>query len=284
MPTKMKKIVSASRRTDLPRFYYDWLQTVLQNGEAQVINPRFKEKIYTVDLRPESVHSLVLWSKDFQNVLDNPGYTENYNLYFQYTINNYSRVLEPYVPDYRTTIKTLAGLLKKYRPEQFTIRFDPLILSNLGEKDPTPDKPGRARLMAFTNLCRDLNSLGMRNSRVTTSHVCLYPHVKKRLIASGIDMIILDEPKQLMFIQQMVEIAAKYSLTLFACANPVLEKVAGIQPGRCIDGQLLEQLFGGKVTRAGDSGQRLACGCSKSSDIGSYDKKCRFDCIYCYSK
>lgn len=280
----MKKIVSASRRTDLPRFHYEWLQTVLKKGEAQIVNPRFKDKTYMVDLNPESVHSLVLWSKDFKNVLADPGYTENYNLYFQYTINNYSAVLEPNVPEYRMSVRTLAGLLKKYRPEQFNIRFDPLIISTLGEKDPTPEKPGRARLSAFANLCRDLNSLGMNNSRVTTSHVCLYPHVKKRLMDSGLDMIILDEQKQMMFIERMVEIAAQYSLTLYSCASPVLEKVPGVQPGRCIDGQLLEQLFGGKVSRARDSGQRQACGCCKSVDIGSYDKECRFNCIYCYKQ
>ena len=105
---------------------------------------------------PEDIHSIVLWSKNFYNVLKNPKYLNDYNLFFQYTITHYNKNFEPYVPNYEDTLKTLDGLMKKYRPEQFNIRFDPIIISTMGEVNPTPHKPGLARLQAFEQLCKDL--------------------------------------------------------------------------------------------------------------------------------
>ncbi|WP_425059308.1 hypothetical protein SCACP_39920 [Sporomusa carbonis] len=279
----MKKIISASRRTDIPKFHYDWLQQVLRNGEAAVANPRFRDRVYRVDVRPEAVHTLVLWSKDFSNVLKAPMNLENYNLYFQYTINNYSQVLEPNVPEYSYSIRILEGLLQRYDPVQFNIRFDPVILANCGEPWPGGGHPETARLNAFERLCRDLRSLGMNDCRLTTSYIALYPHVKRRLDNAGIHVLMPDDSRVISLFEQFVGIAEKYDLRVFSCASPLLEKVCGLTKGACIDGALLEQIFGGKVSKAKDAGQRKACGCHRSSDLGDYLKQCNFNCLYCYS-
>lgn len=282
MKEKMKTVLSASRRTDLPRFYYEWLQQALKKGDVELANPRFQDRTYRVDLKPEKVHSIVLWSKDFHKVAEEPGYLSQYNLYFQYTVNHYSRRLEPNVPEFNETIRTLERLLKNYRPEQFNIRFDPVILSTVGEVEPTPEKPGKARLEAFEKLCRSMKSLGMQGCRLTTSYLCYYPHVQKRMQELEGDIVKLSEDRQRLFFERMVEIADKYGLPLYSCASPVLMQVPGMKKGSCIDGQLLEQLFGGKVSRAADAGQRKHCGCSRSREIGEY-KPCGHGCIYCYS-
>lgn len=284
---KVKTIISASRRTDIPAFYYDWLQESLKNGNAEVPNPMFPSQVYSVDLRPENVHSIVLWSKDFSNVAINPGLLDNYNLYFQYTINNYSRLLEPNVPEYKAAIHTLELLLKRYSPTCFNIRFDPIIISTKGETEPDYDVPERARLKAFEALCRDLKALGMEGGRITTSYVSLYKHVKTRLKKSGLDYKDLSQGEELKFFSSMAGIADKYDLTIYSCACPVLENVHGIRKGCCIDGELLEGLFGGRVRKSKDKGQREECGCSYSRDIGIYreDKSgmvCRHGCVYCY--
>lgn len=284
---RVKTIISASRRTDIPAFYYDWLQESLKKGSAEVPNPMFPRKVYSVDLRPENVHSIVLWSKNFFNVAQNPGLLENYNLYFQYTINSYSRLLEPNVPEYKDTIHTLELLLKRYNPKCFNIRFDPVIISTKGEIYPDHDVPEKARLKAFEALCRDLKSLGMEECRVTTSYVSLYGHVKSRLKRSRLDFKDLNQDEEILFFSRMAEIADTYNLSLYSCACPVLEKVPGIRRGSCIDGALLEDLFGGKVKKSKDKGQRDECGCSYSRDIGIYkeDKNgmvCRHGCVYCY--
>lgn len=281
---KQKNIISISRRGDIPTFQYDWLQDCLKKKHVILKNPMFPEKKSRIDLSPENIHSLVLWSKNFKNVLDRPELLDLYNLYFQYTITNYSKFLEPNVPEYKESIKTLEGLLKRYRPEQFNIRFDPIIISiKKGEINPTPHKPGLARLNAFEQLCKDLNSLGLDNCRVTTSYLSSYGHVAKNIKQSGLDIVHLDDSLQKMFMERMVEIAQKYNRDIYACANPIFDGIEGVKIGKCIDGDLLTELFDGKCTRAKDGGQRVSCGCSKSIDIGDYNQKCFHKCIYCYS-
>lgn len=285
--SRTKTIISASRRTDMPSFFYDWLQEALAKGFVEIPNPMFPNKIYNVDLKPENVHSIVLWSKNFRNVLENPRHLEDYNIYFQYTINNYSKFLEPNAPEYKETVSILEGLLEKFKPEQFNIRFDPVVISTKGEVNPTPYMPEKARITAFERLCRDLKILGMENCRLTTSYLSMYGHVKNKIGRSGLDIINFDEDKQISFFTQMVEIAHKYGFSLYSCASPILEKVKGINRGHCIDGELLEKLFGGKVKKSKDSGQREACGCTYSREIGVYSKsvngmKCLHGCKYCY--
>lgn len=279
---KQKSIISASRRTDLPAFYYDWLQDALRAGQVVTPNPLYPEKQSTVDLNPENVHALVLWSKNFKKVLEEPGELSNYNLYFQYTITHYSSFLEPKVPSYFEQLKTLEGLLKTYRPEQFNIRFDPIIISTKGEIFPTPHKPGLARLLAFEQLCSDLKKLGMENCRVTTSYLSLYGSVQKELEKIDLDLIHLNEKQQRVFMERMVDIASRYDREIYTCANPIFEGIPGVQKGRCIDGDLLNHLFPTSCTRAKDQGQRKACGCAKSKDIGGY-LPCLHQCRYCYA-
>lgn len=282
MPAEKKKIISASRRTDIPGCYYDWLQQVLKAGEVSIANPRFREKVYRIDLHPEKVHSLVLWSKDFRNVLARPGHLDNYNLYFQYTINNYPACLEPNVPDYLQTMRVLEGLLKKYRPEQFNIRFDPVIVQKHGQGSEA--KPGEERLKAFERLCLDLGALGMNRCRITTSYLALYPHVKRRMSEPGLEPVALRDKQIIDLFEQLAAIGKKSGFALYSCASPLLETARGLRKGACIDGQLLEEIFGGKVSKAKDTGQRKSCGCHRSSDIGDYLKKCRFHCVYCYGR
>ncbi len=64
----MKTVVSASRRTDLVAFYPRWLAEALERGSVEVLGPRGRMR--TIDLRPESVHTVVLWSKDFSNLIE----------------------------------------------------------------------------------------------------------------------------------------------------------------------------------------------------------------------
>lgn len=287
MVQKNKTIISASRRTDIPAFYYEWLQDCLKNKEVTVVNPMFEINTSVVDLTPENIHSIVLWSKDMSNVLRNPGYLQDYNLYFQYTITNYSKFLEPNVPEYKDTLKILEGLLKIYHPKQFNIRFDPIIISTKGENNPTYNKPGIARLNAFNRLLSDLKTLGMDDCRLTTSYISMYGHVSKKIERSNLDIIDLNDDLQKQFFMKMADIASKYNRYIYSCSNPILEGIEGFKKGHCIDGELLNELFSAsqsKATRAKDSSQRKECGCVRSKDIGNYKtQKCLFGCKYCYS-
>lgn len=278
----MKTIISASRRTDIPAFYYEWFQECLKNKEVTLNNPMYPEKQYTVDLKPENIHSIVLWSKDFKNVLNNPGYLKNYNLYFQYTITGYSKKVEPLVPSYEESLKTLESLLNIYPSKAFNIRFDPILICNEAEVHPTPENPFKARLNAFERLCKDLQELSMDDCRITVSYISLYKDTLQKLAKSGINIKNLSEKEQIQFMKEMVDIANSFNRKIYTCANDkFLNAGICVEKGHCIDGDILESLYG-KCTKANDSSQRLECGCVKSRDIGGY-LPCKHGCKYCYA-
>ncbi|HHW04151.1 MAG TPA: DUF1848 domain-containing protein [Thermoanaerobacterales bacterium] len=278
----MLEIISCSRRTDIPAFYYDWLQECLKNKYAVVKNP-YNKSSYMVDLSPEKVHSICLWSKSFANVLKDPGYLSLYNLYFQFTITGYSRLLEPHVVDTKAAVRQMEQLAQRYSPQQINWRFDPIILSIRGENEPTPDDYARARLKVFEYLCRDISSFGV--NRCTISFLSLYKKVEQRMKASNFAHLIPSQQQQIELVSQLVEIADKYGVTIYTCTSPIIEKVPGVKKGRCIDGAYLESLFGKRASRAKDAGQRKECGCTRSRDIGAYSgQSCRHGCLYCYAR
>jgi len=276
------EIISCSRRTDIPAFYYDWLQECLKNKYAVVKNP-YNKSTYMVDLSCEKVHSICLWSKSFANVLKDPKYLSLYNLYFQFTITGYSKFLEPNVIDTNEAVRQMEQLAQKYSPRQINWRFDPIIFSAEGEKEPTPDNFERARLKVFENLCKDISSFGV--NRCTISFLCLYKKVEQRMKKCNFTYFPPSQQKQIEFVSRLVEIADKYQVTIYTCSSPVIESVPGVKKGHCIDGAYLEELFGKRASRAKDSGQRKECGCTRSKDIGDYDNQsCRHGCVYCYAR
>ena len=103
--------------------------------------------------------------------------------------------------------------------------------------------------------------------------------------------------------------AEGWNLEMATCAEDVDYSQYGIKHNRCIDGELLERLFSedkgliyylhtGKFVEPDlfgeypplplkpknlkDKGQRDACGCIESKDIGAYNT-CSHFCVYCYA-
>jgi hypothetical protein len=71
-------------------------------------------------------------------------------------------------------------------------------------------------------------------------------------------------------------------MEIFSCAQEKDFSPFGVEAGRCIDPDLIERLFGLRVSRRKDPGQRPACRCVVSRDIGAYDT-CVYGCRYCYA-
>jgi hypothetical protein len=277
----MLEIISCSRRTDVPAFYYGWLQECLKNKYVMVKNP-YNQVDYGVDLAPEKVHSISLWSKSFANVIKDPAYLSNYDLYFQFTITGYGKLLEPYSITAGEAVGQMEKLAVKYSPAQINWRFDPIILGVYKGKDALHEIPESERLKTFENLSRDISSIGVK--KCTISFLQLYKKVERRMAASGILYRVPDEQEQIEIVRHMAEIADKYGITIYTCSSPIIEGVKGVKKGHCIDGAYLEELFGKKVSHAKDSGQRPGCGCTRSRDIGSYEgQRCGFGCRYCYA-
>ena len=57
-------IISASRRTDIPTYYSEWLFNRLKEGFVLVRNPMNIHQIGRINLSPDVVDGIVFWTKN----------------------------------------------------------------------------------------------------------------------------------------------------------------------------------------------------------------------------
>jgi hypothetical protein len=65
----MSRIISVSRRTDVPAFYGAWFMRRMAEGLAGWENSFGGQRYHLVSLRREDVHAFVFWSKNFRPFL-----------------------------------------------------------------------------------------------------------------------------------------------------------------------------------------------------------------------
>jgi DNA repair photolyase len=289
-------IISASRRTDIPACYPTWLMNRLRAGYCIVSNPFNPRQIRRVSLLRQDVDAIVFWTKNVRPLL--PSIDElisaGHRFMVQFTINPYPSILEPGLPplDHRIAdFKALGQLIGKSR---VIWRYDPIIISNQ-----TPFSYHRERFYA---LAKQLSSF---TERVVVSVVQLYRKTlrglmglrKRGLTPKGIRdrKPLFVRQRSLIFEQhaadsaEMSELlsffartANEYGLEIVSCASQCDLRLLGIAPGRCIDGELLTRLWGLAGPWKKDPGQRPACGCRLSVDIGATNT-CQNGCPYCYA-
>ncbi len=266
----MKQVISASRRTDMPGCYLDRLTDCLKRREALVPNP-YSGRINRVDLDPDSVHTLVLWSKNFGPFLENDRTFHDYRLYFLFTINDMS-TLEPNIPPLEDRLAQLRELALRYGAERVGWRFDPVVFTHDGPIM-IPD--------TFRRIAEIAVESGL--TRCIFSFLNLYGKVKAR--NNSLKLGIVDPPlsQKQDYASMLLELAGEIGIDLESCCEPEVD-VPGIAHSSCIDGVLLSRLVGEPASIVKDSGQRKDCRCTKSRDIGSYrDMPCPHGCRYCYA-
>lgn len=267
--------MSASRRTDLPRWYLPWLKKALGEEVATVLLPYGGRR--TVSLRPEDVHTLVLWSKDYSQLLADRGARALLSRYEQVvahvTVTGLGGTwLEPGVPALATALEQLPCLVELTgSPGRVVVRFDPIVhwweggdlRTNLGAAEPV----FRACRMA-----------GVRDVR--TSVATLYGKVLRR--GARWEDPCPEERRRVGL--ALKDLAQTYGIELSSCSDPSLEE-AGIPRAPCIDGRRLTALHPRreKASTRRDRGQRESCLCTESADIGSYTMPCPGGCLYCYA-
>ena len=270
----MKRIISASRRTDVPAFYGDWFMRRLRDGCVGVVNP-FGGKRYLVSLKPEEVSCFVFWSKDFTpfieplETLDRLGY----RFYFNYTLTALPTVFESHV-DKDAALKTLLYLSERYSPKRINWRFDPIISS-----DATNDA---FYLDEFQRLAARLAG---HVERCYFSFVSLYNKVKRNFQQmqehSGVHVTDPHVEAKIALADRLASIAEQYGIRMHSCCGEYLLSPS-IQNAHCIDGAVIQQLFSPAGFEPKDKPTRSECGCTESVDIGTYDT-CPHGCIYCYA-
>jgi len=257
-------IISASRRTDIPAFYSDWLINRLNAGYCLVKNPFNPAQIKRVSLLPEDVDGIVLWTKNAAPLLPKLSALDNYLYYFQYTITPYHLDVESGLADKKTVIipafLELANIIGAGR---MIWRYDPIII--------TPRYNYSYHITAFTKLC---GLFAGSCKKCVISFAIAYKSVAKNL--AGIGHAQLDAEDKFRLAENLLHIAKEHGITLCACCElPGLYEL-GVQPISCVDASL----FG--VDAPHDKNQRDGCNCAVSVDIGAYNS-CMNGCRYCYA-
>ncbi|MCL5282181.1 MAG: DUF1848 domain-containing protein [Planctomycetes bacterium] len=270
----MSRIISVSRRTDIPAFYGEWFVRRVQEGFAGVVAP-YGGKRYLVSLAPQDVDCFVFWSKDFTpfvphlDTLDRLGY----RFYFNYTLTALPAVFETNV-DKAAALKTLQYLGERYSPRHLNWRFDPIILSNITDAE--------FYLNHFERLAAQLAG---RVERCYFSFVTEYEKAKRNLLPlqadQGIRLLQPHREEKIALADRLAASADRYGIRMYSCCGDYLLGPR-IHKGHCIDGTIIEQLFFPQGFAHKTKPTRKECGCTESIDIGTYDT-CPHGCLYCYA-
>ena len=274
----MRQGISASRRTDIPMRYADWLADVIGIGFVDVPQP-YTGRIRRVSLLPEDVHTMVLWSKDFRPLLQGGGGAREAlarydQMYCHLTITGLgSSPLEPRIAPWRDVACQLPGLLEFVGdPRRVSVRYDPIVHWYEGQTI-------KSNLPFAEPILRQVSEAGI--TAVRTSFATIYGKVRRR---KGWRWYDPTPAERAQITRQLVALAHSLGLTLYSCSQSDLQ-LAGAVPSRCIDGELLTALHPQRLPAptGKDPGQRPECGCTLSVDIGSYRMRCPNGCRYCYA-
>ncbi len=277
----MKKVISASRRSDLVACFPEWLFQVLREEKVRVYGP--SGHVYSVNISPETVHTLVLWSKDFRNLIENryrlKECVNKYDqLYLHFTITGLGGTrIEKGVPLPEKAVSQLDFLIKiSGGGERISVRFDPIVYWKSRGKVMT-------NLYYFETLAPELNKRGIRAVRVSFTQ--WYGKAKRRALKHEFSYVDPSFSEKRRDARYLADIAKEFNLQLFACSQSFFSAEAHIRPSSCIDGVLLRRLHPAHepVSSKKDKSQRAECCCTESIDIGSYLQFCPNSCLYCYA-
>jgi DNA repair photolyase len=277
----MKKVISASRRTDLVSYFPEWLSSVIAEEKAVVYAP--SRHIRIVDLGPETVHTFVLWSKDFSHLIENRfnlrDVLSKYDqLYFHMTITGLGGTfIEEGVPGPSKTLSQLESLIHiAGLPRRVSVRFDPIVFWE-------EDGRIKSNIQFFEELAPRVAALEIKDIRF--SYAQWYRKAIRRAAKRRFFYIDPSQEEKIEKAQNLTQIAQRWGLNLYACSQNFLADIPGIQASACIDGNLLQNLHPLReaVSLEKDKSQRRECHCTESVDAGSYAQSCPHSCLYCYA-
>ena len=186
------------------------------------------------------------------------------------TLTPYGAEIERNLPSKREVIlPAVRQLARRIGPERVIWRYDPVFL--------TDQYSAAFHQKAFSQLARALKGVTVR---CIISFLDWYSPMERRFGSQRPQMI--DEGQMQALAAAFGQTAAENGMRIFTCAETADLSGFGLEHGCCIDRELLEQIGGRSLDLGKDRGQRAACGCAMSIDIGAYDT-CPGGCLYCYA-
>ncbi len=269
-----EKVISASRRTDLPGFYWRWFMNRLDAGFCDVASPFDAGRVRRVSLAPRDVAAFVFWTRCARPMLPSVDQLREagFAFYVHYTITGYPRELEPGVPSREESVNGLLSLSEKVGPHRVIWRYDPIVLSTA--------TPAAYHEREFASLARELRGA------VDVAYIsfCDFYAKTRRAFArvakeTGWTFEAGTREEQAALAGRLADLARAEGMEVRACAETGLD-AAGVRPGSCVDPALLARLRPDLDLRLRSAPSRSGCGCVDSVDVGAYDS-CSYGCVYC---
>lgn len=262
-------ILSVSRRTDIPAFYWKWFLNRVEAGFVDVRNPMNIHQVSRINIRPEVVDCIVFWTKNAGEIIPHLEQLYEYKYYFQYTINPYNKSIEENVPQKKDIIENFKSLSEKIGSNKVIWRYDPILLTDNISID--------YHLHYFKELAKRLEGY---TNRCVISFVDLY----KKTISNTRELMMKEvtETEMHLLAQELYLIAKEYGMEILSCSERVELDSEGVRHGCCIDKGLIEEIVGYRIEVKKDKNQRKECGCIESIDLGAYNT-CLHSCRYCYA-
>lgn len=262
-PQTPSRIISASRRTDLPGYH------------AQVCVERL------LRLR-RPVHSVFFWTRYPAALTDGGPLAElvrvgieNPFVHLTLTGLGGSR-LEPRVPPTAEVLARLDALIDALRsePRRLLWRFDPVLR-------------GVSGLETFAQLAAEMGARGVRTCIFSfPAMMSLKGALDPQYARFGITRWSRADKRDVAL--RLGDIAGRHGLELHACNQPrvVADCGGAVRAASCISAELAATLHprGIPLDLPRDPSQRRNCNCALSHDIGRYEDRCGSGCAYCYSR
>ncbi|MDD1723866.1 MAG: DUF1848 domain-containing protein [Methanospirillum sp.] len=277
LPVIQPVIVSASRSTDIPAYYADWFLRRLQKGYLTWIHPFNPSRAYRLSF--EKTRVIIFWTKKPDPIIPCLDYLDRRGIhyYFQYTLNDYEpEQFEPGLPSLSERLQAFVRLSGRIGKERVVWRYDPIL------------KTGTCTV---PDILLRIQRIGDIISPYTTKLVFSFVetgYVKVQRQSRAYGFLPLTPEEKMACISGLKRLNDRWNLTLASCADEC--DYPGIVHNSCIDGELIRSAFPGDsdlmrfldTEKVKDPGQRPACRCIKSKDIGRYDT-CPCGCVYCYA-
>ena len=273
--TEVARVISVSRRTDIPAFYTEWFMNRLRAGFCHWMNP-FGGQVYRVSLLPGDCLALVFWTRNARPLIPHVAdlRARGFHFYFQYTINGYPREIDSHAPPAGAAVAAFRRLAELMGPGLVMWRYDPVILSSA--------TPVSYHVERFESLSAALQG---STDRCYVSFLDSYGKTERNLHRVNDELgLRLRRPEvaeQRELLARFVEIASDRGMTVHACCDEAALDL-GVEQAHCIDADVIRRLRPDVDVRLKSLPSRPGCGCAQAVDIGAYDT-CTFGCVYCYA-
>ena len=285
-------LISASRRTDVPRHYARWFAERRRQGFAE-----FRTAYGTpgrASLLPKDVIGYLFWTRDAGPFMQQLRALkqEATPFAFQFTITGYGRDLEPRRPERAAAIasfQAVSALLPG--PESIQWRYDPILLSE--------QYPAAHHIQQFEQIARRLSGT---TRVVNVSFVEPYAKAVRRIQDPSVEYRAVDPKRHKSvarnhpnlptvhgtqsLLEALASVASACGMQLRVCCNPEYSSRAQGYPGpsQCIGPELYAPYGAALLAQLASlpsAPSRSACRCLRAVDIGM-DETCPSGCAYCY--